>query len=140
MLWVGTADGGLNRFENERFRHINVQNGLYADDIYSIVEDQAGFLWLTCRKGISRVRKEELNAFFAGRIARVTSLHLGKANGFLNVDCRGQGQPQGFQEKDGTLLVPTRNGLAVLHPDRLAFDSRPPPVVIESCSLERSGT
>ncbi len=137
VLWIGTADGGLNRFERGRFQHIDVQNGLYSDDIYSIVEDRAGFFWLTCRKGISRVRKEELNAFVAGRVARVSSLHLGKANGFLNVDCRGDGPPRSFQTKDGTLLVPTKNGLAVLHPDRLAIDSRPPPVFIESCWLNR---
>jgi signal transduction histidine kinase/ligand-binding sensor domain-containing protein len=135
VLWIGTADGGLNRFERGRFQHINVQNGLYSDDIYSILEDRAGFLWLTCRKGISRVRKEELNAFFAGRVTRISSLHLGKTNGFLSVDCRGDGPPRSFQCKDGTLLVSTRNGLAVLHPDRLAIDSRPPPVFIESCSL-----
>ena len=135
VLWIGTADGGLNRFERGRFRHINVQNGLYSDDIYSIVEDRAGFLWLTCRKGISRVRKEELNAFVTGRVTRVSSLHLGKMNGFLSVDCRGDGAPRSFQDKDGTLLVPTRNGLAVLHPDRLSIDSRPPPVFIEGCWL-----
>ncbi len=137
VLWIGTADGGLNRFERGRFQHINVQNGLYADDIYSIVEDQAGFFWLTCRKGISRVRKEELNAFVAGRVARVSSLHLGKTNGFLSVDCRGDGPPRSYQSKDGTLLVPTKNGLAVLHPDRLTTDLRPPPVFIESCWLNR---
>ncbi len=120
----------MNRFERGRFQHVNQQNGLYADDIYSIVEDRAGFFWLTCRKGVSRVRKEELNAFFAGRVARVSSLHLGKTNGFLSVDCRGDGPPRSFQTRDGTLLVPTKNGLAVLHPDRLTIDSRPPPVFI----------
>jgi signal transduction histidine kinase len=137
VLWIGTADGGLNRFEQGRFQHISAQNGLFADDIYSIVEDRAGFFWLTCRKGISRVRKEELNAFAAGRATRVTSLHLGKSNGFLSVDCRGQGQPRNFQNKDGTFLFATQNGLAVLHPERLAFDARPPTVFIESCWLNR---
>ena len=137
VLWIGTADGGLNRFQQGRFQHISAQNGLFADDIYSIVEDRAGFFWLTCRKGISRVRKEELNAFVAGRATRVASLHLGKSNGFLSVDCRGQGQPRNFQNKDGTFLFATQNGLAVLHPERLAFDSRPPTVFIESCWLNR---
>jgi hypothetical protein len=79
------------------------------------------------------VRKEELNDFVAGRVARVSSLHLGKTNGFLSVDFRGDGPPRSIQDRDGTLLVPTRNGLAVLHPDRLTIDSRPPPVFIESC-------
>ncbi len=137
VLWIATTDGGLNRFERGRFQHITMQNGLYSDNIYRIFEDRAGFLWLTCRKGIFRVRKDELNAFAAGRVSRVTNLHLGKANGFSNADCRGHGQPRGFQKEDGTLLLPTQDGLAVLHPDQIAFDSRPPPVVIEGCWLNR---
>jgi signal transduction histidine kinase len=135
ILWIGTADGGLNRFDHGRFQHITAQNGLYSDDVRKIFEDRFGFFWLTCRQGIYRVRKEQLNAFLKGLAPRVTTLHLGKADGFSNVDCTGYGRPNGFQKSDGTMLLPTQDGLAVLDPEKVASDSRPPPVMIESCRL-----
>jgi signal transduction histidine kinase len=135
ILWIGTADGGLNRLENGRFQHITAQNGLYSDDVRRIFEDRSGFFWLTCSQGISRVRKEQLNAFMRGLVPRVTALHLGKADGFSNIDCTGYGRPNGLQKSDGTLLLPTPDGLAVLDPEKITFDSRPPPVLIESCWL-----
>ncbi len=135
ILWIGTADGGLNRFEHGRFQHITAQNGLYSDDIRRIFEDRAGFLWLTCTRGVSRVRKEQLNAFTKGLLSRVTALHLGKADGFSDTNCQGYGRPAGFQMSDGTLLLPTQDGLAVLCPEKITFDSHPPPVFIEGCRL-----
>jgi len=137
ILWIGTADGGLNRFDHGRFQHITAQNGLYSDDVRRIFEDRSGFFWLTCSQGISRVRKEQINAFLKGLVPRVTALHLGKADGFSNVDCTGYGRPNGFQRSDGTLLLTTQDGLAVLDPEKITFNSRPPPVLIESCWLNR---
>jgi signal transduction histidine kinase/ligand-binding sensor domain-containing protein len=135
ILWIGTADGGLNRFEHGRFQHITTQNGLYSDDIRRIFEDRFGFFWLTCSRGISRVRKQQLDAFMRGLNSRVAALHLGKAEGFSNVDCTGYGRPIGAQKSDGTLILPTQDGLAFLNPEKIAADSHPPPVVIEGCLL-----
>lgn len=136
ILWIGTADGGLNRFSHGHFQHISAENGLYSDDVRRIFEDRSGFFWLTCSRGISRVRKEQIDAFMDGRVSRVSALHLGKEDGFSDLDCSGYGRPNGLQETDGTLLLPTQDGLAVLNPERTTFDSRPPPVFIESCALD----
>ena len=135
VLWIGTADGGLNRFAHGRFQHIGEENGLYSDNVLKIFEDKAGFLWFTSRRGVFRAQKKELNDFVAGRAEHVNTLHLGKENGFKDVDCRGHGQPKGCQREDGTLLIPTQDGLAILHPEQIAFDDRPPPVKIESCRV-----
>lgn len=135
VLWIGTADAGLNRFENGRFTRLTSLNGLAFDDIYQIFEDQAGFLWLTSRRGISRVLKRELNDIASGRATRVAALQLGKADGLTSIDCRGHGQPRGFQKPDGTLMIPTADGIAVLNPNRIPLDRRAPPVLIEECRL-----
>ncbi len=63
VLWIGTADGGLNRFRRAGFNISTCRTAYMRTTFTAFLEDRAGFLWLTCRKGISRVKKEELNAF-----------------------------------------------------------------------------
>ncbi len=107
VLWIGTSDGGINRFENGKFIRITSENGLATDDVDQIFEDHRGFFWLTSRRGVSRVSKEQLNAFAKGISARVCSLRLGKRDGLDNIDCRIHSQPGGYQQSNGTLLLPT---------------------------------
>jgi signal transduction histidine kinase/ligand-binding sensor domain-containing protein/DNA-binding response OmpR family regulator len=56
FLWVGTAGGGLNRFDvhTRRFRHFTTAEGLPNDMIYGIVADEAGQLWMSTNRGLSR--------------------------------------------------------------------------------------
>ncbi|HKL89396.1 MAG TPA: ATP-binding protein, partial [Salinibacter sp.] len=56
VLWIGTAGGGLNRFdvENERFTHITEADGLPNNVVYGILPDDDGHLWLSTNRGLSR--------------------------------------------------------------------------------------
>ena len=42
VLWVGTANGGLNRLRGKRFTSYNTREGLFSDEIFSIDEDDEG--------------------------------------------------------------------------------------------------
>ncbi|MFQ5651430.1 MAG: two-component regulator propeller domain-containing protein [bacterium] len=55
ILWLGTAGGGLNRFnrETETFRAITAADGLPNDVVYAALPDKAGNLWLSTNKGLS---------------------------------------------------------------------------------------
>ena len=55
-LWFGTSSGGLNRFDQqtETFTHFTEREGLPIDNIYEILEDDQGNLWLSTDKGLSR--------------------------------------------------------------------------------------
>nr|WP_294944573.1 hybrid sensor histidine kinase/response regulator [uncultured Mucilaginibacter sp.] len=55
-IWVGTMGGGLNLWDAKRKKFIayTIANGLSSNVINSIVEDSAGFLWLSTNNGISR--------------------------------------------------------------------------------------
>ncbi len=60
-LWVGTEDGGLNRFNEAngtfvRYRHdADSKTSLGSDTVFGIIEDEDGFLWLSSNRGLSRV-------------------------------------------------------------------------------------
>jgi signal transduction histidine kinase/ligand-binding sensor domain-containing protein/DNA-binding response OmpR family regulator len=56
ILWVGTAGGGLNRFdrETETFMHFTEKNGLPDNVIYALLSDGAGNLWMSTNKGLAK--------------------------------------------------------------------------------------
>jgi signal transduction histidine kinase/ligand-binding sensor domain-containing protein/DNA-binding response OmpR family regulator len=59
-LWIGTAGGGLNRFdrETETFIHITDKDGLPNNVVYGVQADATGKLWLSTNKGLSRFDPE----------------------------------------------------------------------------------
>jgi signal transduction histidine kinase/ligand-binding sensor domain-containing protein len=138
VLWIGTYDGGLARFENGRFTRYTVREGLYSNGVFQIFEDSRGFLWMGCNQGIYRVRKKQLNDYAAGKTRTITSIQYGKRDGMRNIECNGGLWPAGAKTGDGRLWFPTQDGVAVLDPAKLANSPEPPPVVIESCLINRA--
>ena len=92
-----------------------------------------GSFWMSCNRGIYRVRKQELNEFAAGQRRAVTSVAYGKSDGMVNAECNGGLWPAGIKTRDGKLWFPTQDGVAVIDPATVATNPQPPPVVIEAC-------
>src|SRR5207244_7819491 len=74
VLWVGTYDSGLSRWEDGKITSYNTRNGLYNNGAFRIFEDQRGSLWMSCNRGIYRVSKKELTDFAEGKIKYITSV------------------------------------------------------------------
>lgn len=136
-LWIGTYDEGLSRFSQGRFVNYKVEDGLFNNGVFSIVEDQFNNFWISSNKGIYRVKRTELEDFAQGKIKKINSTSYGLQDGLLNTECNGGRQPSAIRAKDGKCWFPTQDGVAVVDPKVASATSLPPPVVIESVSLER---
>jgi ligand-binding sensor domain-containing protein/signal transduction histidine kinase len=130
-LWVGTADSGLNRFHNAKFSACGTKQGLFSDEIFAILEDDHGWLWMSCSKGVFRVRKAEVIEVLEGKRATVTSIEYGKADGLESTQCSGVAKPGAWKSRDGRLWFPTSKGLATVDPNTIQINTWAPPVVIE---------
>jgi signal transduction histidine kinase len=137
-VWIGTYDAGLARFKDGRFTRYTTHEGLFDNGVFQILEDSRGNLWMSCNHGIYRVSKAELNEFAAGKRAAIESVAYGRGDGMLNVECNGGTSPAGAKTRDGKLWFPTQDGVAVIDPDAIPSNRRPPPVVIESVLLNHS--
>jgi ligand-binding sensor domain-containing protein/signal transduction histidine kinase len=135
VIWVGTYDGGITRFKDGHLLQITARNGLFDNGAFQILEDDNGFFWVSCNRGVYRVSKNELNDFAEGSRPFVTSVHYGKADGFLNTECNGGTQPAGFKARDGRLWFPTQDGVAVADPQDIVKSELSPPVAIEEFML-----
>lgn len=60
VLWLGTHEGGLIKFDPEEgvLKHFTVATGLSDNVIYAIMEDDNGFLWLSSNYGLMRFNKD----------------------------------------------------------------------------------
>jgi signal transduction histidine kinase/ligand-binding sensor domain-containing protein len=136
-LWIGTYDGGLNRLRDGKFTNYSTRNGLYSDGVFRILADDEGFFWMSSNQGIYRVAISELEDLAAGKIQAVTSEAFGRRDGLLNTECNGGRQPAGVRTRDGRLWFPTQNGAAIVDPQTVAKNPLPPPVVIESVTVDQ---
>jgi signal transduction histidine kinase/CheY-like chemotaxis protein/ligand-binding sensor domain-containing protein len=60
ILWLGTHEGGLIKFDPEdgTLKHFTVATGLSDNVIYAILEDDNGFLWMSSNYGLMRFNKK----------------------------------------------------------------------------------
>jgi signal transduction histidine kinase/ligand-binding sensor domain-containing protein len=137
VLWIGTYDGGLSRLKDGRITTYTMAQGLFSNGVFQVLEDGRGNLWISCNRGIYQVSKKQLNDFADGKIAALTYVAYGKQDGMLNTECNGGRQPAGIKARDGKLWFPTMGGLVAINTEGVPFNAQPPPVLIETVSLDR---
>lgn len=135
-LWI-VAGGGLTQWTGGRFRSISDQHGLPKDLLLDLIEDDLGHFWISGKRGIHRVPRQEIEDFFAGRLARVQSLTLGLQDGLLTPECSSLHYPSMAKTPDQDIWVATRNGLARFDPHRVRLDTQPLSSLIEQVVVNR---
>ena len=139
-LWAVTANG-LMRLSGGPFATFRDRQGVPEGLMSQILEDDQGYLWITGRLGILRLSRAELNAVAEGRIPAVHPLVLGVADGLRGALDFGFGTaPAAWKTTTGLLYFATRGGVLEIDPQRLKFNSRVPPVLIERVTDERQRT
>ena len=117
-LWVGTSGGGLNRFDPETgsFRHFLEADGLPNNVVYGILEDDAGYLWLSTNRGLSRFDPIQ-------EIFRNYTVSDGlQGDEFSPNACA--------RDAAGSLYFGGVNGLTVFDPDEIVDSTHVPAIVL----------
>jgi signal transduction histidine kinase/ligand-binding sensor domain-containing protein len=140
VLWIGTYDGGLSRLKNGRIFNYTVENGLFNNGVFQILEDGKDNFWISSNRGIYRVARGELDDLADGKIQKINFVVYGKPDGMLNTECNGGRSPAGIRTADGKFWFPTQNGVVVIDPENVSLNANPPPVKIESVLIERRAT
>jgi ligand-binding sensor domain-containing protein/anti-sigma regulatory factor (Ser/Thr protein kinase) len=135
-LWVGTDGSGLVVIENGRAFTLTEENGLYDNDIYGIVPDGEGRLWMACSKGIFSVSRAELENYRTGSLKQVSSSTYSPLDGLQALESRPRVQPAAWRLRDGHLCFSMIRGLIVLDPDQLNVKMPVPQVSIENVTVD----
>lgn len=138
VLWVCSYNG-LHRITTDgRTFRFTVKDGLYDNVAFAIVEDDVGYLWMSCNTGIYRVNKAELNAYADAtpeKRKRIDCTVYGMADGMKSSECNS-GEPSGYKSTDGRLWFATIRGVVVVDPKRMVYNPVPPNVIVEELRVD----
>jgi ligand-binding sensor domain-containing protein/signal transduction histidine kinase len=135
IIWLGTQQG-LTRFLNGNFRALTREKGGFQGTIYQVLEDSST-LWTLTSRGISSMKKVEIEAALDGSLAAVDVVTFGTGDGLKSSQGQGGSQSPGCKTADGRLWFATLNGVAVLSPHQKDPHKDPPPVLIEELWANR---
>ncbi len=107
-----------------------------SDTTFVVLEDHLGYLWMNDNPGIFKVKKQELLDLSEGKIAKVSCTVYGREQGILNTGSSGPAQPAGWRSRDGTLWFQNPQGVVVVDPGNIPFNSTKPPVIIEKVVID----
>ena len=133
LIWLAT-NVGLYCFFNNEFYLINPSVGLKAETIFDVVEDLNGSLWMTSIYGVIRLNKAEAFKYVSGEIDKVTSSVLDDSDGMVSKECTGA--TRSLRASDGSILIPTIKGVAILNPSEIITTKKPPSVYIENIIVD----
>jgi PAS domain S-box-containing protein len=130
-IWLATDGQGLVRWANGEGRAYDSRAGMVDDTLFSVVADGLGSLWVSSARGLARIRRTEFEDLDRGAITILNCITFGSVDGLLSNSSGGSGNPSAVRLADGRIMTATNNGVAVINPQLLQLNSRPPPVVIE---------
>ena len=134
-VWIATQDGGLSRFRDQRFQRFGPKAGL-PETIYGMAEDSNGDLWLAAKTGIFQIRRNDLEHVASGIVPTVAINSYGTSDGLRVQECSGGGHPAVWKDHLGAIWFSTARGVAILAANHNALNAVPPPVVLESVSID----
>jgi class 3 adenylate cyclase len=112
--------GGLNRYnkEQDNFTHFTTENGLVNDQIYSLVCDNNGMLWMGTNSGLCRFNPMDYSC-----------KNFSEKDGIQNYEYN---TGAAIKLKDGTLLIGGIAGYNIINPDKIENKKLALPVVVIS--------
>jgi ligand-binding sensor domain-containing protein/signal transduction histidine kinase/AraC-like DNA-binding protein len=122
-LWIGTRGNGLNLFlpQSNRFKRLNVQQGLSGRNVYGIVEDSKGALWISTENGLSKLDPVSF-----------TFKNYDKDDGLA---CKEFNTNSFHQDKQGRIYFGGYNGIVSFHPDSIRENNTAPKLLFTQLRL-----
>jgi ligand-binding sensor domain-containing protein/tRNA A-37 threonylcarbamoyl transferase component Bud32 len=135
-VWIGTFNQGLKVRQGGRWGAVTVDQGLFDNRVYAILEDGGGRFWLTSERGIFMAgRNELLRAAFAAR-QRVRGRLFDESDGLSSRICNS-GSPAAWKDGKGRLWFATLKGAARIDPLQAERNASPPPVRMEQVVVDK---
>ncbi len=130
-LWYGTLSLGLHRLRDDGVEEFGMADGLFDNDVWSIVEDDYGTLWMCSDRGIFNASIQDLNAFSDGAVDRISSEAFGLEDGMKHVECNSGTHPSASKTERGEIWFPTQGGAVRVDPSAPRVSEIVPEVYVE---------
>ena len=119
-IWIGTSGGGFSRLntKTDQFKNYSEVNGLANNEVYGILGDEKGNLWMSTNGGISKFNTKE-----------ETFCNYDQGDGLQSNEFN---QGPFFKDKHGKMYFGGINGIDAFFPDSIKHNPYNPQVVFTS--------
>jgi ligand-binding sensor domain-containing protein/AraC-like DNA-binding protein len=142
VFWIATYGDGLKRLVLKNRAVVSTvtfaaDQGMASNYLYRFFEDKPGNFWIMSNRGILRVGKNDMNRFADYREEIIHCTSFGVADGLKSLEFDNQfSRNSALKTRNGSFLFVTKKGISVLNPAKVHINKRPPPVIIESVTLD----
>ena len=130
-LWFTSPSDGLTRYTDGKFTPFGIKDGLITSEFYCVLFDGIGGLWLSSPRGITYLKRTDIDDYQTGRIKTLPSQVYVTADGMKTDECFGGWQPAGWKTHDGCLWFATKKGAVKIDAKTFKQNDSPPPVLID---------
>jgi signal transduction histidine kinase/CheY-like chemotaxis protein len=130
-VWIGTRSNGLYVLVGDTIRHLGALDPALNHDVIGIGDDALGYLWLTQRFSVTRVRIADLTRRLAGEMGPVSLRAFNAADGLPAARFNDDYQSTIARDANGHLWLPNAAGVVRVDPAAVREDSAPPAVIVE---------
>jgi signal transduction histidine kinase len=135
-LWFGGTGSGLVRKDASGFHAFGAAQGITPEQLYQVLSDREGHIWMGTSRGILRASKASLDEVARGRRERVEVISFEAFDRRRDSSARSVRQPGAWATRDGRIWFATDQGVVAIATDRLRTNTLPPPVVIDAVIVD----
>lgn len=70
-IWIGTQQGGVSKFDGQKFTNYSTRDGLADNFIYGIVQDSLKNVWIATGNGLSKYNGDRFTNFLTSDESRI---------------------------------------------------------------------
>ncbi len=135
-IWIAVQDAGLQIIVDERVHAFGAQSGLPTDQLFSIIGDDLGALWIGTNRGMFRLELQQLESVLAGTLDQATPMLFNSDDGMRSDESNRDSGPLSWKSRDGNLWFATTDGVVRIDPRNISRDQSPPPPMIVSVVVD----
>jgi len=132
VVWVALLTG-IARLKDNQVAYINRKSGLFDENIFEIVPDDLGDLWVDSGRGLFRVSRRGMNDFADGKTNAVSCVAYDGPESVQLAETveRNTRSHAACKSLDGRVWFPNPNGVVEIDPANIPSNQLEPSVHIE---------
>jgi signal transduction histidine kinase len=137
-IWVTTYGDGIFLVVNDRLTQFPLDKEKYLATAHCIIEDDSGFFWITTNKGLFQASKQDLIDYASEKLSNVYYAYYSRENGFNSNEFNGGCQPCAVRLANGTISLPSMNGLVFFNPKEILSNPNNSKIFIDELKVDET--
>ncbi|WAC13554.1 sensor histidine kinase [Dyadobacter pollutisoli] len=134
--WITTYGNGIYLLRGNKLVRFPLDKDRFLATAHCIVEDKNGFFWITTNRGLFQVAKAQLLDYAKSNGNLVYYLYYDQTYGFSTNEFNGGCNPCAVKLADGTISLPTMDGLVWFSPLKIKSELPGKAIFISSINVD----